>query len=147
MLLLLLRVKILNHQCDHYGGVNEHSWFQFAQPIIAVFSEGRKRKFRKFLLPLLLLGKLKAAVEIPAILTIVSLIAFKGVGVGLVALILASVALFKAFANGHLQTSSKLSYEIVPQVAAPALQWSRTAPQAFEPWPTQGYHGIPGIGG
>lgn len=106
------------------------------------FSEGRKRKIRKLLLPLLLFFKLKAAIVLPAVLAAIALIAFKGLGVSFLSLAVAGIAAFKAFSDGHLHSSSKVSYEIVPQVA-PAPAWSRTAANPMENWAAPQYHNIP----
>lgn len=84
--------------------------------------------------------KLKAAVIIPAVLSAIALVAFKGLGVGLLALVVSGIAAFKAASDGG--SSSKFSYEIVPPQIG-AAPWSRNGASPVENWPSQGYHTIP----
>ncbi|KAK4875569.1 hypothetical protein RN001_011991 [Aquatica leii] len=89
----------------------------------SAMEESRKRRLRKLLLPLLLLLKLKALIIIPAVLFVVALIAFKGLGAGLMALLVSGAVALKSLLEKH-NSSSSVSYEIVPQISSP--HWSRS---------------------
>ncbi|CAH1966031.1 unnamed protein product [Acanthoscelides obtectus] len=87
-------------------------------------TEARSRKIRKLILPLLLILKLKASIIFPILLSIVAIVAFKGLGAGLTALTIAGAIGLKNLVETAAQGHSKVSYEIVPQVAP---HWSRSA--------------------
>ncbi|KAK5644794.1 hypothetical protein RI129_006094 [Pyrocoelia pectoralis] len=84
--------------------------------------ESRRRKLRKLFLPLLLLLKLKALIIIPAVLFVIALVAFKGMGAGFMALLISGAIALKQLLERH--SSSSVSYEILPQIASP--HWSRS---------------------
>ncbi|KAG5884643.1 hypothetical protein JTB14_035738 [Gonioctena quinquepunctata] len=84
---------------------------------------GRTKKLRRVILPILLLLKLKAAIVIPVVLSLIALVAFNGLGAGVTALAIAGATGLKSLLESH--GPSKVSYEIVPQVIAP--QWSRSS--------------------
>ncbi|XP_031349571.1 uncharacterized protein LOC116175546 [Photinus pyralis] len=89
----------------------------------SAMEESRKKKLRKWFMPLLLLLKLKGLVIIPAVLFVIALVAFKGMGAGLMALLISgAVALKQLLDTRH--SSSSVSYEILPQIAGP--HWSRS---------------------
>lgn len=70
------------------------------------------------MLPLLLLLKLKAIILIPIVLSVIALVAFKGLGAGLIALVLSGATAFKSVLEGH-HTAKKVSFEVIPP------HWSR----------------------
>lgn len=70
------------------------------------------------MLPLLLLLKLKAVILIPIVLSVIALVAFKGLGAGLIALALSGATAFKSVLEGH-HSSKKVSFEVIPP------HWSR----------------------
>lgn len=107
----------------------------------------RSSKIKKILLPILLLLKLKAAIVIPAILSAIALVAFKGLGASLIALAISGATGLKSLLEHH--TSSKFTYEVVPQISS--SHWSRTGldptnvaqhPAGLAPL-ASGYHTIP----
>lgn len=63
---------------------------------------------------------LKKSIEIPIVLGVLSILAFKGLGAGLISLMLSSATALKSLLEHH--SSSKVSYEVVPQVN----HWSRS---------------------
>ncbi|KAL1494640.1 hypothetical protein ABEB36_010209 [Hypothenemus hampei] len=79
----------------------------------------RSKKIRKIILPLLLLLKLKAAIILPIILSIIALVSFKGFGLSLAALAVAGTTALK---NILEHVGSKVSYEVVQ---TPVGHWSR----------------------
>ncbi|XP_074031316.1 DUF1676 domain-containing protein Osi15 isoform X2 [Leptinotarsa decemlineata] len=91
--------------------------------VFGSFEEGRSKRLRKIILPILLLLKLKAAIIIPIILSFISLVAFKGLGVGITALAIAGATGLKSLLEHH--GPSKISYEVLPQVVT--SQWSRSS--------------------
>lgn len=101
------------------------------------FTEARSSKLKKIIIPVLLLLKLKAAIVIPAILSVVALMAFNGLGVGLMALTISGALGLKSLLEGY-QGGSKLTYEVVPQLASP--HWNRAGVAGTE---QLGYHTIP----
>lgn len=80
-------------------------------------AETRSGKFKKMLLPILLLLKLKAIILIPIVLSAIALVAFKGLGAGLIALALSGATAFKSVLEGH--QAKKVSFEVIPP------HWSR----------------------
>jgi len=80
----------------------------------------RSKKIRRVILPLLLFLKLKAAIILPIILSIIALVSFKGFGLSLAALAVAGTTALK---NILENVGSKVSYEVVP---TPVGHWSRT---------------------
>ncbi|CAH0555714.1 unnamed protein product [Brassicogethes aeneus] len=103
-----------------------------------VLEESRSSKLKKIVLPILLLLKLKAAIIIPAVLSVIALVAFKGLGVGLIALAISGATGLKSLLEHQ---SSKFTYEVVPQIA-PQPVWSRSGVEPFTTLP-QGYHTMP----
>ncbi|VEN50787.1 unnamed protein product [Callosobruchus maculatus] len=101
-------------------------------------SEARSRKIRKLLLPLLLILKLKASIIFPILLSVVAIVAFKGLGAGLTALTIAGAIGLKNLVETAAQSHSKVSYEIVPQVAP---HWSRSAMEQDDAL-NVGYHSL-----
>nr|XP_022917863.1 uncharacterized protein LOC111427111 [Onthophagus taurus] len=98
--------------------------------------EARKSKLKKFILPLLLILKLKAAIIIPAVLSLITLISFKGLGASIMALSIAGATGLKSLLESH--HGHRVSYEVVPQIHAPL--WNRAG---IENYPFgQGYHTI-----
>ncbi|XP_034949862.1 uncharacterized protein [Chelonus insularis] len=72
-------------------------------------ARGKKKKVMKFLGPILLLLKLKAAIIVPIILGALALLAFKALVIGKIALIISAILAFqKLWANKGAQ-----SYEVV----------------------------------
>lgn len=109
-------------------------------------TETRSSKLKKIILPILLLLKLKAAIVIPIVLSVIALVAFKGLGAGLIALALSGATAFKSSLEGH--SSKKVSFEVVPP------HWSRAGlapsgpagviPASFlQEWPIHGYQTMP----
>nr|CAH7742912.1 unnamed protein product [Callosobruchus chinensis] len=101
-------------------------------------TEARSRKIRKLLLPLLLILKLKASIIFPILLSVVAVVAFKGLGAGLTALAIAGAIGLKNLVETAAQGHSKVSYEIVPQVAP---HWSRSALEQDDAL-NAGYHSL-----
>ncbi|GLV32663.1 Osiris 14 [Carabus blaptoides fortunei] len=112
----------------------------------SLLSETRSSKLKKIILPILLLLKLKAAIVIPIVLSVIALVAFKGLGAGLIALALSGATAFKSSLEGH--SSKKVSFEVVPP------HWSRAGlapsgpagviPASFlQEWPIHGYQTMP----
>lgn len=91
------------------------------------------------ILPILLLLKLKALIIIPAILFVIALIAVKGAGAGIMALIISLGVALKAILEKHGGPST-LSYEIVPQI--PTTHWNRNGADAWAGL-MQGYQTVP----
>lgn len=82
--------------------------------------------------------KLKAAVIIPAVLSAIALIAFKGLGASIVAITLAGATALKSLLDNH-HVSPKVTYEVVPQLS----HWSRSSMDGgIESYPLPGYHTI-----
>lgn len=102
-----------------------------------VFSEARKRKLRKLILPILLFLKLKAAIIVPAVLSFIALVAFKGLGASLVALLIAGATAFKGILADN--RAPRVSYEVVPQLSAHL--WNRAGIDDLSLG--SGYHTIP----
>lgn len=86
----------------------------------SIVSGSRSKKIRRVLLPLLLLLKLKAAIILPIILSVIALVSFKGFGLSLAALAVAGTTALK---NILEHVGSKVSYEVVP---TPVGHWSRS---------------------
>ncbi|XP_050304589.1 uncharacterized protein LOC126742097 [Anthonomus grandis grandis] len=86
-----------------------------------LLSDARSKKIRRVLLPLLLLLKLKAAIVLPIILSIIALVSFKGFGMSLAALAIAGTTALKNILEHS--GSNKLSYEVV---SAPVAHLSRS---------------------
>ncbi|XP_060528313.1 uncharacterized protein LOC132703205 [Cylas formicarius] len=84
-------------------------------------AENRSKKLKRLILPLLLLLKLKAAIIIPIILSVVALVSFKGVGLSLAALVLSAATALKGFLEGF-HPHRKFSYEVL----SPVSHWSRS---------------------
>ncbi|KAF5304200.1 hypothetical protein FQR65_LT18885 [Abscondita terminalis] len=76
-------------------------------PNVYFVSESRRRKLRKLILPLLLLLKLKALIIIPAVLFVVALVAFKGLGAGVMALVVSGAIALKSLLEKHSSSSSQ----------------------------------------
>lgn len=83
--------------------------------------------------------KLKAAIIIPAVLSAIALIAFKGLGASIVAITLAGATALKSLFDHHHHISPKVTYEVVPQIAS---HWSRSSMDGIESYPIPGYHTI-----
>lgn len=96
------------------------------------FSGARSSKLKKIVLPLLVLLKLKSAIILPAVLSAIALVAFKGLGISLMAMLISGAIGFKSLLESH--SSSKFTYEVVPS------HWSRSG---IESYPIPGYHTIP----
>ncbi|XP_019870385.1 uncharacterized protein LOC109598924 [Aethina tumida] len=103
----------------------------------ALIEESRSSKLKKIVLPMLLLLKLKAAIILPIVLSVIALVAFKGLGAGLVALALSGATGLKSLLEGH--NTSKFTYEVVPQISS---HWSRSGVEPLTALPA-GYHTIP----
>ncbi|KAF5286537.1 hypothetical protein FQR65_LT12541 [Abscondita terminalis] len=73
----------------------------------SAMEESRRRKLRKLILPLLLLLKLKALIIIPAVLFVVALVAFKGLGAGVMALVVSGAIALKSLLEKHSSSSSQ----------------------------------------
>ncbi|XP_066247974.1 uncharacterized protein [Euwallacea similis] len=80
----------------------------------------RGKKIKRVILPLLLLLKLKAAIVLPIVLSLIALVSFKGFGMSLAALAVAGTTALK---NIIEHAGSKVSYEVVP---APIGHWGRS---------------------
>ncbi|XP_030768105.1 uncharacterized protein LOC115891704 [Sitophilus oryzae] len=95
----------------------------------SLVADARRSKIRKLILPLLLLLKLKAAIVLPILLSIIALVSFKGFGISLAALAVSGTTALK---NLLEHAGSKI--EVVP---TPIGHWSRTG--AVES-PVPAYH-------
>ncbi|XP_066146159.1 uncharacterized protein [Euwallacea fornicatus] len=86
----------------------------------ALLTGARSKKIKRVILPLLLLLKLKAAIVLPIVLSVIALVSFKGFGMSLAALAVAGTTALK---NIIEHAGSKVSYEVVP---APIGHWGRS---------------------
>ncbi|CAG9860645.1 unnamed protein product [Phyllotreta striolata] len=101
-------------------------------------SESRSKRLRKLILPIILLLKLKAAIVIPVVLTIISFLAFTGFKSGLAALAISGAVALKNLLEHSHHGHSKISYEILPSLGS---GWSRTSQDEGLALP--GYQPIP----
>ncbi|CAG9760734.1 unnamed protein product [Ceutorhynchus assimilis] len=92
-----------------------------ARDLLSAESRGKKKRIARILLPILLLLKVKAAIILPIILSIIALVSFKGFGLSLAALAVAGSTAFKNILE-HVGSKS-ISYEVVP---SPVGHWSRS---------------------
>ncbi|XP_057652276.1 uncharacterized protein LOC130891498 [Diorhabda carinulata] len=97
--------------------------------------ESRTKRLRRYILPLILLLKLKAAIILPVILSMISFVSFAGLNSGMAAFLISGAVAFKSFLETH--TQPKISYEVVPPIAP---HWSRTSLE--EGLPIAGYQTI-----
>ncbi|KAF7279546.1 DUF1676 domain-containing protein Osi15 [Rhynchophorus ferrugineus] len=81
-------------------------------------ARGKKHKIRKYILPLLLVLKLKAAIILPILLSVIALVSFKGFGLSLAALAVAGTSALK-----NLLQPSGSKIEVV---SAPIGHWKRS---------------------
>ncbi|CAH1111157.1 unnamed protein product [Psylliodes chrysocephalus] len=99
--------------------------------------QSRSKRLRKLILPIILLLKLKAAIIIPIVLSLISFLAFTGFKSGLAALAISGAVGLKSLLENH-HGHPKIAYEILPSIAS---GWSRTS--GDEGLPIAGYQTIP----
>lgn len=96
------------------------------------FPEPRRRKIRKILLPILLLLKVKAIIIIPIVLTVIGLVAMKGLGAALTALTISAFTALKGILDGKQTTEKRVTYGVIPPYLAHEPHWSRAGPTSLD---------------
>ncbi|XP_053976568.1 uncharacterized protein LOC128875207 [Hylaeus volcanicus] len=95
-------------------------------------SEART-KLKKILLPLLLALKLKAMIVLPIVITLIGLIGIKGLGAGLMSLLLSGAVALKALLSPPPPYPARVSYGIVkPEIHHE--QWHRSQEEVNQPY-------------
>ncbi|XP_043265600.1 uncharacterized protein LOC122405137 [Colletes gigas] len=95
-------------------------------------SEART-KLKKILLPLLLALKLKAIIVLPIVITMIGLIGMKGLGAGLMSLLLSGAVALKALLSPPPSYPARVSYGIVkPEIHHE--QWHRSQEEVNQPY-------------
>ncbi|XP_043472568.1 uncharacterized protein LOC122505157 [Leptopilina heterotoma] len=93
-----------------------------------------RTKLKRVLLPLLLVLKLKALIILPIIITIIGLIGIKGLGAGLMALLLSGAVALKALLTPPPPLSTRISYGIVKPHDIYHDHWHRSQEEVNQPY-------------
>lgn len=93
-----------------------------------------RTKLKRVLLPLLLALKLKALIILPIIITIIGLIGIKGLGAGLMALLLSGAVALKALLTPPPPLSTRISYGVVKPHDIYHDHWHRSQEEINQPY-------------
>ena len=89
---------------------------------------------KRIILPLLLALKLKALIILPIVITIIGLIGIKGLGAGVMALLLSGAVALKALLTPPPPLSARVSYGIVKPHDIHHDHWHRSQEEINQPY-------------
>ncbi|CAK9807958.1 hypothetical protein ANTQUA_LOCUS5402 [Anthophora quadrimaculata] len=96
-------------------------------------SEART-KLKKMVLPLLLALKLKAMIVLPIVITLIGLIGIKGLGAGLLSLLLSGAVALKALLTPPPSYPARVTYGIVKSPDVHHEHWHRSQEEVNQPY-------------
>lgn len=93
-----------------------------------------RTKLKKMIVPILLALKLKAIIVLPIVLTLIGMIGIKGLGAGLMALLLSGAVALKALLHSPHHYPSRVSYGVVKPYEYHHEHWHRSQEDVAEPY-------------